>query len=51
VLPWTSIVGPGVRRLIGPPFSGVLDWGQVGKGTVWPAVVVVFFEHATDFPY
>jgi hypothetical protein len=32
----------------------VLDWGQIGKGTVWLVVVVVvavFFEHETDFPH
>ena len=34
------------------PFNEGLDWGEIGKGTVWAVIVVVvavFFEHETDF--
>ena len=59
VLSWTPFVGPGqpvmrLSRCFGPPFSGVLNWGQIGKSAVWSVVVVVvavFFEHEMDFPH
>ena len=29
------------NTVFGPPFSGELDWGLIGQGTVWSVMVVV----------
>ena len=33
-----------LTHFFGPPFSGVLNWGQIGKGTVWYSNRLWFVE-------